>query len=250
MKYQKTQKGNPHALTVNQHVFPARSIGRFQNPDGRVTVRMQGSDDERLLPPDASLFCAMRVWDHGAEAGFMKDMEDKFQAVAEELIAGRRSLALEQYDVVATFYALWLSRASFRDSPIPDRPIEGVEGLSRTYTLDEREFLEKNAIGFIKPNLSISGRDLASFGILQSINYYRKQLRGKGWGVATSAKAEFIVPDQFSETAIVPVTPRISLVANWTDVQMSEQQVTKQNRLAFAEARKYTIARSFAACPA
>ena len=38
MKYEKTEKGNPHNLTINQHCFPSRSIERFSNNDGCVEV--------------------------------------------------------------------------------------------------------------------------------------------------------------------------------------------------------------------
>jgi hypothetical protein len=61
--------------------------------------------------------------------------------------------------------------------------------------------------------------------------------------------SEFIVPDQFGQMAIVPVTPRLCLVAGCVDIQASEQQVRHQNRVALTVAREYIFARSFAACP-
>ena len=58
MKYEKTQKGNPHALTVRQHTVPVRSIERFSSTDGRVHVRYLRNGKELRLRPEDQFFCA------------------------------------------------------------------------------------------------------------------------------------------------------------------------------------------------
>jgi hypothetical protein len=40
MKYEKTQKGNPHQLTIHQHTFPTKSIARFTDKSGYVKVKL------------------------------------------------------------------------------------------------------------------------------------------------------------------------------------------------------------------
>jgi hypothetical protein len=77
----------------------------------------------------------------------------------------------------------------------------------------------------------------------------KMQHHAQRWGIVQSPTSEFIVPDQFGEMAIVPVTPRLCLVAGCGDIQASEQQIRDQNRIALAVAREYVVGRSFAACP-
>lgn len=68
MKYEKTQKGNPHQLTINQHYFPARSIERFVRPDGRVDVHYIKNSKNFQVKPNNPIFCARRAWDQRVES--------------------------------------------------------------------------------------------------------------------------------------------------------------------------------------
>jgi hypothetical protein len=79
----KPQKGNPHRLTVNQHVYPAWSIERFADTTGKVEVWLRRSDKTFRASPDNPLFCARRTWDQRAESGYMKAIEDEFQILAD-----------------------------------------------------------------------------------------------------------------------------------------------------------------------
>jgi hypothetical protein len=73
-KPEKTLPKNPNQLTVKQHVFPSRSIERFRNPNGRVSVYDILRRQIRLRAPNDILFCARRAWDQRAEAGYMKQI--------------------------------------------------------------------------------------------------------------------------------------------------------------------------------
>jgi hypothetical protein len=251
MKYQKTQKGNPHELTLDQHVFPRCSLARFADKsDDRIAIRRppRGAMEIRV-GTDAAFFCAMRVWDHGAESGFMKDMEDTFQAVAERVIESGQTLAEDQHAIVTDFYALWCARADLKANPIADAPIPGILGKQLQNSANDQEILEKNNIGYINENLTVPGRMLASGRIAISIMTYKKMFSSQRWGIVSSHEGEFIVPDQFGGRPIVPVTPTICLIANCDDIQASEQQTRELNQTALAVAREYVLARSFAACP-
>jgi hypothetical protein len=251
MRYPKTQKGNRHGLTIAQHIFPRRSLERFADEsDGLLAVRRPpGTLKERRMRPNADLFCAMRVWDHSAESGFMREIESKFQAVANEITATQGSLAEEQHDTVTNFYALWCARADLKAAPIADRRLPGIVRKERHNSLDDQETLEKNGILYINENLTLPGRMLASAHIWTLITSYRKSYPGQHWGVVSAHAGEFIVPDQFGGRPIVPVTPTVCLIANHVDLQASEQQVRQLNNLAVEVAREYVLARSFAACP-
>ena len=106
MEYEKTQKGNPHRLTVKQHCFPMRSIERFACSDGLVDVQ-RGVKNFRLKP-DHTLFCARRAWDQSAESGFMKEIEDVYQELAEKIVDGVVSkLSKADQAIITDMYALW-----------------------------------------------------------------------------------------------------------------------------------------------
>jgi hypothetical protein len=190
----------------------------------------------------------MRVWDHGAESGFMKKIEDDFQAVAEQVTTIRQSLADDQHLIATEFFALWGARAHAKANRIADRPIRGIKGKQTRLTLDDQEILEKNNYDYINEDLTMPGRQLASDVIGMSIMKYKKEHPGQRWGVAYSPALEFVVPDQFGTWAVVPVTPTLCLVADCGDIQATEQQVRAQNQVAMRVAREYVVARSFAAC--
>ena len=86
MKFEKPQKGNPHGIVVNQHVFPRMSIDRFSNEDGVVQINNLAAEKVHFVKPVDKLFCASRVWDQRAESGYMKSIEDEFQKLANRII--------------------------------------------------------------------------------------------------------------------------------------------------------------------
>ena len=86
MKYEKTQKGNPHKLTVKEHTFPARSISRFTKDNGKVSVSLISKDKVLERKPCDQLFCAKRAWDQNVESEFMKSIEYKYQSLDFDII--------------------------------------------------------------------------------------------------------------------------------------------------------------------
>jgi hypothetical protein len=88
MKYVKPKKGNRHGLTVHQHTFPRRSLNRFTNAIGVLSVRRNRASNVFKLKPDHKMFCARRAWDQRAERGYMKSIEDEFQDLAERVLGG------------------------------------------------------------------------------------------------------------------------------------------------------------------
>ena len=110
--HEKVQGANPHRLTLWQHVFPAASIARFAGPDGRVAVIDLVRRTARRAGPDDQVFCARRVWDQRAEAGYMREIEDRFQDLAGRVIAAPGELrSLEDDKAASRFFALWRCRA-------------------------------------------------------------------------------------------------------------------------------------------
>ena len=164
----KPQKGNPHELTVKQHCFPRRSIERFVNDDGIVHVWLiEQRKSIRVLPKD-QLFCARWVWDQRVEAGFMREVEDAYQELADGIEEGRivRQLRVDENRVVTEMYSLWRVRSKWRRTPLPDEPLKDVIGLEHECSKDERERLEKAGVNVIGPGLKPDGRHIAS-GVMQ-----------------------------------------------------------------------------------
>jgi hypothetical protein len=249
MKYEKPQKGNPHRLAVNQHIFPAKSIQRFSGHSGTVEVRLVGQDRVINLPADNVLFCAKRRWDQRAEMGYMKQIEDSFQYLAAKVIDNPGTILRDVDNRVASeFFALWSLRFYRNLYPIEDIQLKGITG--EHLTKDEEERLEKVHLTYAKgDNASVPSRFMTGLNIQISIDRMRSEMDGVNWGVACSMIGEFLVPDTFSNIPILPISPKIVLMGNSNNFSMSHAGVIRVNRLAISCCRTYFFARRISSCP-
>jgi hypothetical protein len=148
MRIETPQRGNPHALTVNQHVFPVASIERFAGKGGRVWVHDVKRNKIRPAKPGDIIFCARRAWDQRAEHGYMHRIESEFQLFVEDLITGAVSnIGKSETRVLNQFYALWYMRARYRE--LPYQEIE-AKITGSPLTVDQEEILER-AAGNVPP---------------------------------------------------------------------------------------------------
>jgi hypothetical protein len=247
VKRDKPQKGNPHGLSIKQHVFPAQSIKRFTTVGGTVSVRHLATNKLLRLLPEDQLFCAKRVWDQRAEHGYMRKIENEFQDLAKRIVGGLGSIKPIEFNTVTNFFALWYLRAQWKNQPLPPQPVEGV--LGEDLTKDQEEILEKKGVVFIRHDQTIHGRSILGGKIQIGIDRIAVRLAGAHWGIFKAIDGEFIVPDTFARSAIVPVTPNICLVCGKENSMISKPEVAAINRLASAAAIDYSIARDFAECP-
>lgn len=245
---EKTQKGNPHQLTVRQHVFPRASIERFANGGG-VEVRDLMRDITRRAGADDDLFCANRAWAHGPEAGWMKEKEDAFQALAGQALRDRPPTFDDRSaEVITEFYALWQARAERRRLPmqtIPPSP--DVIRMRRNYTDDELEFLEKNGINAFRSDGSIRMRHIMGPVIRLAMDRIRDAMAGRRWTLLEAIDGEFCVPD-LPAHGIIPLTPSVVLHSTWIGVA-SVEDVAEINAGMVGCAREYVFARSLDRCP-
>jgi hypothetical protein len=145
---ERTRPRNPNRLTVNQHVFPLKTMEQFAQ-DGRISVHLIARGDVRSIKPDNPLFCARRAWDQRAEAGYMKQIEDEFQATTAPIIDGKVGVITPaQKPIIDRMYALWYMRARFRDLEEQEIQLKGVVGDD--LTKEQEEYLEKNAYLFAR----------------------------------------------------------------------------------------------------
>lgn len=240
--------GNPSQLTNRQHVFPTASIKRFANPRGVVRVRHAETGKQFNANPDDDIFCASCAWDQRSETGYMLDVENQFQALAGEILAGKVvALNTEQSEAVTKFWALWHWRAELRSGPEPV-VIHGVVGEPLTNA--QRDNIEAVGGAFVlSSGNKLPGRFPAGVRILTGIDECSRQLRGGRWGIVRTQAGEFMVPDSPSRTLVVPLAPEVGLHFESDDCIIPAHEVARANACARNSARCYCFAREFSMCP-
>lgn len=247
MGFEATQKGNPHKLTINQHVFPKKSIDRFSDENGLVQLcRKDGAKVIRVSSTN-SLFCAKRVWDQGTEAGIGKGIEDRFQALAESILSGAsKVIGCFEKIVVEDFFSLWRTRRKLRAEGLDDVEIQGRHG--DFLTKDEQEILEEKHVMFFRDGV-MPGRFAARIHVFGYMNTFRHDNRDMQWGIVRAGEGEFIVPDCFQDMMIVPVSPNLMIIADQPNSTLTRNEVAVINQAAIARSTDYYFARSLPSCP-
>jgi len=252
MRHPRPQKGNPHKLVINQHIFPRKSISRFTNKHGMVEVFHNGLQKTLNLKPNNNLFCANRAWDQRSELGYMKGIEDAFQSLVSRIVEREEfTLREEENRVALSFLALWELRHSHHINPIGDVELVGIHP-GDVLAKDEEEVLEKK--GYIVGNSKrskamIESRFMAGTNIQVSIDQKCVAHQDMKWGVVRSIEGEFIVPDTFSSFAIIPISPCIVLAGNSKNIFITQNEVGKVNRLAISSSKNYFFAKNLSHCP-
>lgn len=236
----KPQKGNPHRLTINQHIIPAASLARFSDIDGKVRVRRHGVLDDLNLLPKNPFFCAMRRWDQKSEAGYMKDIEDRFQRLCTDIITNNLPhLISSQHEIVTEYYILWSHRHHYNTIPIPDQSLNRVKE-ERSLTVDEQEYLEASGVMFFSNN-TMASRFLTGPRILMDIDWNMEALAGRKWGIVRSELAHFILPDNFRYGTAVPISPTVCLVLDAQDGRVAFDVVAEINGYALKSSKAFLI---------
>jgi integrase len=126
------------------------------------------------LSVDNQLFCVDRLWDQRAEAGYMKKIEDEFQALVDELERGRLGpLSPGEHRCITRFWGLWHWRNHFIDSPLEDIRMNGVGGQS--LSLDKKEILESRWYAFAEGEGTLAARVMTGLHILRAIRKLPKK---------------------------------------------------------------------------
>lgn len=249
MAFERPSPGNPYQLTVNQHIFPARSIERFYGASG--TVQVFNKRTGKVFPSGARnpLFCAQRAWNQQAESGFMLEIENKFQPIAEAVLSGRlRNITPLEHHALASMYALWLCRFGRQEYSIPDPVIKMVRP-AREYTQVEQEQLEKAGITTIRPDASVPIRHLIGIRMSMEVRDLARRVTGGSWGVLRADDGEFLVPDNFGTLPIIPLSPKVMLAYGDGDTALDRNAVARLNQVALLCASRYIFARDWSEAP-
>jgi len=180
----------------------------------------------------------------------MREIEDKYQRLAEAVMSGTiTTIIKEDQKTITDMFAIWNIREHRRASPISDQKREGVVGHALGSSKDDQEYLEKHHIGVIRPNLSVSGWHLCGVNMQLNLFKVREQMAEAHWGILRATRGHFIVPDNFSQARILPLSPSICFVSQTDDHEIGENEVVSINRIAVAGSRSYYFAQSLGKCP-
>jgi hypothetical protein len=241
--YEKPRKGNPNRLTIDQHVFPSASIARFADANGGISVYDMLRKKTRITHCNDVIFCARRAWDHRAEAGYMKQIEDEFQPLATKIIDGDiTEIGAAERGIVNRFYGLWYYRARHRKLASQ----ELVTGDS--LTKEQEENFEAHGAIFTRAGGKIPARMMNGIQLQMKINrIVLSSIHDAQWGIIRADAGEFIVPDRPYHT-VVPLTPTLCLMAPGPNGTITKDNVTRINRDVRATCQTYYFARDFALC--
>jgi hypothetical protein len=246
-RFERPQKGNPHQLPVNQHVWPLKSIARFAGGTAGVWLFDKVRNKVRQAKPADDLFCAKRVWDGRAEFGYMKSIEDEFQELADESIAGTvTALAAEQKEKIDAFFALWRMRADHKGADAGPIKFKSVTGAN--WTKDQEEQFEKASVSFFRQDGTMPARVVHGLRIQRAIDDYISGLSNIQWGIIHALEGHLIVPDYPAYT-IIPLTPTLCLCSGGQTGAMTRQNLVEMNSCFKSASRESFFAQDLTQCP-
>lgn len=108
--------------------------------------------------------------------------------------------------------------------------INGV--ASETLTKAQQEVLESKHMLYASDGV-MKGRLLASVQVIGYQDCFIHANRAMQWGVVRSPSHDFLVPDCFEDMMIVPVSPRMAIVADMPDRFLTDDQVAVINQTEF-----------------
>ncbi len=239
------QKGNPHRLTVKQHILPTKSMYRFSDATGGVDTFLVKQQKCVRLKPTNGLFTYTRRWDQKAE-NHLKEIEDAFQNVAEKIIIRNcTNLKLAEIKIVTEFFLSWWARANLTE--IEDQIIKGIIGPSHSLSIDEHEQLEAAGILTIRDDSSIAGNRMAWMLIRMRMDREHESGAYKNWGLLSTADYEFGFADHPVIPAI-PLTPKQILFLNVRDQDIQVQSLHNYNMKVAKAARLFFAGRNLIKC--
>jgi hypothetical protein len=242
MKYEKTQLKNPHQLVVRQHVIPVRSIERFGGPDGCVEVNIGPENRVERLKPDNGIFCARRAWDQRAERGFMKQIEDGFQPLADRIVSGEvTEISASELPIVNAFFALWYHRSRIQPAEQIETQLNGVTG--QVLTKDEQERLEAAHVLFLREGGKIATRHIVGIELQSQIDAYCLHFADQVWGIIKAPEGEFLMPDVPAH-GLMPISPTILLASGHPSGLITKSNLVQVNTEFLAYTRRYFFGRS------
>lgn len=186
--------------------------------------------------PENEIFCAMRAWDQPAEEGIFKNVENAFHAEVDEVM---RVGTVKDHDVVSRYLAVWELRSRYKENPPKDEELAGIS--EQALTKDEQEILESNWLHFARGTM-MPGRQVAGLLAVKFVDQHMWRYKGIRWGLArTRSLPGFVCPDRPASTAFIPIDRKHALVARWSDLRLTSNDVERLNGESWTQAKGYVF---------
>lgn len=240
---ERTRSKNPEELTIKQHVFPTRSIQRFCNTRGCVSVYDIIREKKREAKPKDIIFCSDRGWSHEIERDMIK-IESAFQVLCEKIIHNETyDFTSEDKKCADSMHALWFMRAQFRYLDRQEYLLNGVDG--EVLTKQEEERLEKEGFYFIRAGGGVPSRFVNGVQLMLHVGKLLKQYTTEieKWSVIKSIDGNFVIPD-VPFCKIIPITPNISIVANHERGIITKENLDEINKSVIMRSVSYFFSKS------
>lgn len=223
-QYEKTLKGNPNKITVNQHIIPSRHISEWSNGRKVVDIIDIASGQKITMPPSSPYFCAMRLWEQHTEARFLKDLEDSFQS---QMALLKCNNTITQKMIVTKYYASLCARVKISsiNRMVSQSRMHSVTMEGEKSALEKDELNVKNSVRICRtiPSPLSQHFDRIALGGLLYLAYfdYCNHLLEQDWILFESDGIALTLSDSFhnnySESFhVLPITPRKALIAEST----------------------------------
>ncbi|KUM52727.1 hypothetical protein [Rheinheimera sp. EpRS3] len=243
MTYEKTRKGNPLQLTVEQHFHTAHAIAKFYNTNGNVEVKDINTGEVLQRHKRAKIFSTKRNWDERAEKGYMAHIEADFHNQIDSLNLGRP----RDDAAISKYLALWRLRHKFHLERSSDAPLFGIDG--EYLTKEQQEILEKRGIGYINERAEIPARQLTGIQIQIGVDQLMQTLGGIKWGLLHSKNSQFLCADCYHRFLFIPVSPVLALAGNLPDQELTDAEVSIANHHSVNSASQFYFGSYLEKCP-
>jgi len=158
-----------------------------------------------LVTPNDVRFRAQRVWSHGDEHGFMKAIENAFQAVADRFVRNTGPLGAADSEAVTRMHCLWGVRYEFRDAPSDPLKLQRVPP-DPGYSKDLEEKAEAVGATVVRNDATISRRSFYGLQMLRIVEYRSQQGSRDYWFTVEFPEGNLPVPDR-PMAGYMPLTP-------------------------------------------
>ncbi|MGO2074748.1 MAG: hypothetical protein ACTH3B_06185 [Pseudoalteromonas sp.] len=244
MTFEKTRKGNPLKLVIDQHFHTAHSIEKFYNNDEKVEVFMKDSGETVQRHKRAKIFCAKRNWDERAERGYMTEIEYKFHAQIDNLV----SFENRDHKAISEYFVLWRLRYMVHLERLSNALLHGVQG--EDLTKEQQETLEKIGCDYVNENGEMPARQLTGGQIqIGVMGLMETTFSGMKWGLLKARKGQFLCSDSYKNLCILPVSPKYVFAGNLSDKTLDYNEVALVNKQSIESATKFYFAKSLRNCP-
>lgn len=257
--YKHPTRGNPHQLTIRQHIHSKHLIKKFINPSTNkvAVVGLNAAIKDCLAKADNAIFCAYRKWDEISEKERCGDIEGKYFGLVDNIV-NNNCIEIKNHEYITEYYCLWNVRNLLSKNDQQPMQISLPPGAFLAYNpnQEKQEFLEKKGVVPIHGSGIIDSHFINGFNLQMQIDINMSRMRGVTWGLLISPPgAEFICADSYPNIGFMPISPKYALIENSQlpdckeSLMLTFEGVAELNRISKNSATNFYFARDLSLCP-